>query len=82
MSDLESIVNVALYRKQRTSECPIVVLRRNGVGVFSQQFTKEQPVLLGHQHYPTLVYICPPYMWDKGTQDPYRTIGAETYHKV
>lgn len=25
--------------------------------VFSQQFTKEQPVLLGHQHYPTLVYI-------------------------
>ena len=24
MTDLESIVNVALYRKQRTSECPIV----------------------------------------------------------
>lgn len=30
----------------------------------------------------TGIYICPPYMWDKGTQDPYRTIGAETYHKV
>lgn len=41
MSDLESIVNVALYRKQRTSECPIVVLRRNGVKFFHNSLRKR-----------------------------------------